>query len=302
MKKKILIFTSTLDLTVDYIIYKYSHVADFYRVNIDLLSDYSIDINAKGWQITNENWSICSTELNSIYYRKPRMPNLDDFEFRYQFLIQKDIIVFIEGLVNSFNGYVLSKPCILHSAENKIFQLLRAVEVGFEVPKSTITNNTSLANAFVNEKSIIKPLSTAMLKSENKIEFFQTNLITDFPKIDISLTPTFLQKYITKKFEVRATFVGDQVFCVKIDSTNKVDWRSPNAKNRYSIIQMPNEIYMKSLALLKTLSLDFGAFDFIVDDRNKWIFLEVNPNGQWLWLEQILNINISERIVKMLDV
>ena len=41
----------------------------------------------------------------------------------------------------------------------------------------------------------------------------------------------------------------------------------------------------------------FGAFDFIVTPENEWIFLEVNPNGQWLWLEQSLSLDISKKIL-----
>ena len=42
---------------------------------------------------------------------------------------------------------------------------------------------------------------------------------------------------------------------------------------------------------------DDGAFDFIVTPEDKWVFLEVNPNGQWLWLEQSLNLDISKKIL-----
>ena len=44
----------------------------------------------------------------------------------------------------------------------------------------------------------------------------------------------------------------------------------------------------------------FGAFDFIVTPELKWIFLEINPNGQWLWLEQSLKLDISQKIVEYL--
>ena len=52
--------------------------------------------------------------------------------------------------------------------------------------------------------------------------------------------------------------------------------------------------------MLEDLELKFGAFDFIVDEEDNWVFLEVNPNGQWQWLEEKLNLNISEKIVEYL--
>lgn len=51
---------------------------------------------------------------------------------------------------------------------------------------------------------------------------------------------------------------------------------------------------------MDAFNLMFGAFDFIVTPRNEWVFLEVNPNGQWLWLERSLNLNISQKIVEYL--
>ena len=51
---------------------------------------------------------------------------------------------------------------------------------------------------------------------------------------------------------------------------------------------------------MRDFELKFGAFDFIVNKSDEWIFLEINPNGQWLWLEKILDIPISECIFKYL--
>lgn len=52
---------------------------------------------------------------------------------------------------------------------------------------------------------------------------------------------------------------------------------------------------------MSELQLKFGAFDFIVDKDGSWIFLEINPNGQWLWLENKLDLNISSSILKVLS-
>ena len=49
--------------------------------------------------------------------------------------------------------------------------------------------------------------------------------------------------------------------------------------------------------MMEDFNLIFGAFDFIVTPEDKWVFLEVNPNGQWLWLEQSLNLDISKKIL-----
>lgn len=301
MNKKVLIFTSSIDYTVDYIIHKYQCAIDFFRVNIDMLQHYTINISETMWSISSPNWKVSSFEVSSIYYRKPRLPELNDFEEQYINMIQKDIISLIEGLVNSFEGYVLTKPYILHKCENKVYQLLQAKDIKLLMPQSLITNELDQACEFIKNTSIIKPLTTGKIIFDDKIEIFQTSIIDNIDSDEISLTPIYLQNYVHKDFEVRATFVGEFVYCVKIKSTNVVDWRDEKAINNYEIIDMPNEIFNKCINLLRTFQLDFGAIDFIVDKNGKWIFLEINPNGQWLWLEKELNINISERIINLLN-
>ena len=163
-----------------------------------------------------------------------------------------------------------------------------------------ITNDRDPAQALIRKTSIIKPISTGKIVTSSGYEVFQTELVSDISDYDISLTPIYLQHYITKQFEVRVTLIREFAYCVKIDSTDKVDWRHEKTINHYQLIKLPEAIYLQCLKMLQTLELDFGAFDFIVDEKGEWVFLEVNPNGQWLWLEKELGLDISERIVDLL--
>lgn len=297
---KVLVITSSIDYTVDYIISKYSDRAEFFRVNVDLFSNYRITIESDTWRISCPYWTIQQDEVDSIYYRKPRMPDLSDYQPEYSFMIQRDIIAVVEGLVNSFDKYVLTKPSVLHKAENKILQLVLAKDIPFNVPCSLITNDRVPAQSLIRKTSIIKPLSTGKITTPSGYEVFQTELVSDISDYDISLTPIYLQHYITKQFEVRVTLIGEFAYCVKIDSTDKVDWRHEKTNNHYQLIELPEAINLQCRKMLQTLELDFGAFDFIVDEKGEWVFLEVNPNGQWLWLEKELGLDISERIVDLL--
>lgn len=77
---------------------------------------------------------------------------------------------------------------------------------------------------------------------------------------------------------------------------NKVDWRRNGAINIYQVIEIPNRIIQLCFNLMDELNLPFGAFDFI-KVGTEYFFLEVNPKGQWLWLEQFLRIPISRSVV-----
>ena len=91
-----------------------------------------------------------------------------------------------------------------------------------------------------------------------------------------------------KNYEVRLTCVNHSVFAVRIDSEDKLDWRKNYAGLKYSVIECPHIIINRCFKLMEDFGLKFGAFDFIVNKSDEWIFLEINPNGQWLWLEKCI--------------
>ena len=299
----LLIITSSIDCTVDYIIDKYSYRVDFFRLNVDELSRYELSIGGDDfWSVFDRDRKILieSDNVTSIYYRKPMFPDLREYENAYHEMIRSDIYAVIAGIVNSFDGKVLSKPNILRTSENKIGQLIYAQKNGWIIPESFIGNKTNCQQAFLQRRSIIKPLTTGTVHNGNSCEIYQTNIFSQ-AEDDIALTPIYLQEYVEKQFEVRLTIINGVFFPVRIDTKDKVDWRKDYENHIYSIIDCPFDIQQKCLEMLSYYNLKFGAFDFIVNPDNEWVFLELNPNGQWLWLEKALNISISKEIIDFLE-
>jgi glutathione synthase/RimK-type ligase-like ATP-grasp enzyme len=295
---KILIITCSYDKTIDYIIEKNKYRANFFRFNVDLFADYGITISNSYWEISYRNNTINSNTTLSIYYRKPTFPDTSDFAPEYRRIINSDILAIIDGLANSFSGVVLTKPYLLRQAENKIFQLIYAKSHSILMPKSFIGNNDYWK--CINDQRIIKPISVGKIETSSGIAIIQTNLMHENDSYDSpELTPVYIQEYIKKSFEVRITVVDDDFFAVKIVSDNMIDWRAGN-NNQYEIIDIPIEIKKCIKMMMKDFQLRFGAIDYIVDVDGKWYFLEINPNGQWQWLECILGLSISDSIMNML--
>lgn len=298
--KKILIITSSIDCTVDYIVEKYKNSAEYYRFDVDKFSEYEIAIENKNqWTIKCNKWMLKKEDLYSIYYRKPRLPKLDTFEYDYHGMVARDIMALLNGIVDDFEGKVLSKPSLLRKTENKVFQLLYAQKNGLNIPKSYIGNSNKCVSDFLVTKSIIKPLTTGKIIKHSGIELFHTNYISTLDD-DISLSPVYLQEYENKKYEVRLTVINSSLFTVRIDSEDKLDWRRNYDNIRYTLIECPKNIEILCLNILNDFGLKYGAFDFIVNTNDDWVFLEVNPNGQWQWLEVELNLSISKEIINYL--
>lgn len=224
------------------------------------------------------------------------LPDLRMYDSQYHLLIQRDIISIINGIVDSFPGRVITKPSILRKTENKVYQMIYASKYGWSIPKSYIGNDEEKGGEYTQLMSIIKPLTTGKTYGKNGWELYQTNMFKGI-KEDISLTPIYLQQYIRKQYEVRLTIIAREVYAVRIDTKNKIDWRLDYQNHRYTLIICPEDIIKKCYQMMDDFNLIFGAFDFIVTPEDKWVFLEVNPNGQWLWLEQSLNLDISKKIL-----
>lgn len=158
-----------------------------------------------------------------------------------------------------------------------------------------------------NSKScIIKPIRCGLIEGEKEegVIFTSEVEINDINKQRIQACPIFLQELIPKKADVRVTVVGDRLFPALIHSQeekeSEVDWRRTDKLLKYSEVKLPEELETKCLALAEKLSLSFAAIDFILTDDDEYIFLEINPNGQWAWIEKQLKFKISDEIVSLL--
>lgn len=54
------------------------------------------------------------------------------------------------------------------------------------------------------------------------------------------------------------------------------------------------------MAFVKNLGLEFCSADFLVTRDGEEIFLELNPNGQWLWLEFLTGTPLASMFADLL--
>lgn len=124
----------------------------------------------------------------------------------------------------------------------------------------------------------------------------------------IAACPVVFQAYIEKHLELRITIVGEAIFAAEIHSQEyedtKIDWRysamSPNAMPTHKIHNLPDEVSNKLLSLMKHLGLVFGCIDMILTPEGEYVFLEVNPGGQWGWVEKLTGMPITDALTDML--
>ncbi len=316
---KVLIITNKNDITSDFIVKRLQERRiSFYRFNTEELSttcflsiDYQKNIFLLVDRVLNQTFDL--KQFRSVYYRRPELPRFSSNEMNIgeiQFL-RNEFYFTLEGVYKILkDAYWISPVYAIREAENKIYQLELAKSLGFTIPNSLITNVFSDSLDFYDENGgccIIKPIKSGLIEGKNGTEIVFTNSLSRRPnsKKQIEFLPNFFQKQIDKKFDIRVTIVGETIFATKIDSQQeqitKVDWRRGERPLTHTKFELPKELQDLSVKLLKSLSLRFGAIDFIWDINDNFIFLEINPNGQWAWIEKQTGYKISDQIVDLLE-
>jgi glutathione synthase/RimK-type ligase-like ATP-grasp enzyme len=98
------------------------------------------------------------------------------------------------------------------------------------------------------------------------------------------------------------TLVGDRALAADIRTRGRaIDWRavSPDAVS-YRPVEVPERVVNACVDLCRQAGLLYAAFDFIRESSGRWVFLEVNPSGQWGWIEQAAGLPITGAIVDLL--
>lgn len=186
-----------------------------------------------------------------------------------------------------------------YRASNKAYQLKIANEMGLIIPATMITNDAcKTLELFQQNRVVYKTLSSFFTAQQtiytNEVEYEKI----EQSQQEIAMAPGIFQKYIEKDHELRITVIGERMFVTKINShmlgADTIDWRKSHHSGLYEHGTLSNKTRDKLFLFHKKLNLIYAAYDFIVNDKGEEIFIECNPSGQWLWLETMLNLDISQ--------
>lgn len=298
-----------------------------FRLNTDaLLTDYEF-----GWSISNgksdffiknnkTHLTVRGDQIHSVWERRPSSPSQLLVNPENE-IVEKFIIDEARGFVFDLRHFLADRYCIGHPlfdchSDSKMWQLKIARDLGFKIPSTVIANHKKSFIDFAhdNESLLIKPInsdSAADYDSSTEKVFYSRKIsrqqIFSAEEDSFSQTASCIQEYIPKQYELRVTVVHDQIFACKIDSQaqgeeeGKIDWRQGcDLGLKYCIVEVPGFVRTFCLEYLKRMHLNFGCFDFILTPGNEYVFLECNPNGQWLWIEHETGLAISKGIARIL--
>jgi len=178
---------------------------------------------------------------------------------------------------------------------NKAVQLHFARIAGMKVPATLMSNSSGAIRTFFENghRIICKPfMSHTWEQSTGSVAVAGTfELSRDQLPVDEVLTfaPSIFQRRVAKRFDVRTVLMGESVYSFALRTADgALDWRPQAALGRVCVepIATPADVEKATLRFAQNTGVCFGSIDFAVDANGAWWFLEINEQGQFLWLDR----------------
>jgi MvdD-like protein with pre-ATP grasp domain/ribosomal protein S6-L-glutamate ligase RimK-like protein len=318
----ILILTEPFDPHADHIINLLNaRGAEFVRFNpADFPARASLSVGyAPDGQIRSllrlQEATIDLAQLQSVWNRRPRpsVPHEEIQDGATRQFVAHECHTFVQDLWNALPCcWLPGRPAAIHRAQLKVSQLRLAAQLGLELPPTLITTNREEFLDFYGEHNgnVVSKLAGFSFDQTVGANAFcrYTEVVS---KRDVAYAasvqycPMIFQAYVPKRVELRITVVGREVFAAEIHSqhTNHTrhDWRRYDiSETPHFTHELPPEVQERCVRLVEKLELCYGAIDMILTPDGRYVFIEVNPNGQYLWIEEQTGLPISDAICNVL--
>lgn len=316
--RPVLVITNAHDVTADYLLAAFREQGRPYlRLNTEQIPravqvELRVAADVEG-RIFSETGELRLADVQSIWWRRPVPPELSgEVPSRFRGYLANETAAAAGGILRTYSGLWVNHPDFNSRAEFKPFQLATAKEIGWKVPRSLISGRPVEVQRFIAEcleAPIIKAVDHGFVEASDGETFSAyARQITaeDLSAPDAVIQcPVFLQERVPRFREHRVTVVGDDVFSTVIAPRDKtaraIDWRAlDDDALDYSPADMPDDIGDRCRRTVRALGLHFGALDVIETPDGEFVFLEINPNGQWAWLEMKTGQPIRKSFVNLL--
>ncbi|UCR85175.1 MvdC/MvdD family ATP grasp protein [Pseudomonas chlororaphis] len=210
----------------------------------------------------------------------------------------------VSGLWAALDLVWVNPPDRDEVAHHKPYQLAVAYEVGMPIPRTVITSDPEVARQFVEELGPQRTIYKTFLASEG--HWRETRLLrsSELPLLDrVSLAPVIFQEFVPAQADIRVTVVGEKMFATAITAAPgayKIDYRMDLDGARFEPTELPAGTAKALHALMQRLGLVYGAVDLRRTPEGEHVFLEINPAGEWRFVEDRTSQPITEAMAELL--
>lgn len=252
--------------------------------------------------LTTSAGPVAVSAIDVVWWRRVNAPQLldADADAVHKDLVNNDSRSSLRGtLLTDFTGTWVSAPAATDHADNKLVQLRVASSVGFNVPRTLVSNDPVAIREFcaaLDGDVVIKAVHGSRLAGTITTQFLTPAALDDDDSMRIC--PTIYQQHIHGDRHVRAHVFGDRVEAALL-TASRLDWRSDLTTPMVEWT-VPQELADRLRTLIAALGLKMGVVDLKVPATGDPVFLEVNSQGQFLFVEALTKMPLSARLAEYL--
>lgn len=312
-ERPVLVATEADDLTADMVI------SELNRRNVPVVRFNPADIGVgltvsarfstcpasmTGWMRTPSRTADL-TRVRAVYWRRPEWPAFSHLEPDDARFAAAQVRFGLGGTLYAMDSPLwVNHPQHIAAADYKPAQLALAQRLGLAVPSTLITNDPDEAREFITSTRgdvLFKTLRwTPYVRDGVPVTGWADPVSADEIDESVRVTPHLFQARVEKAADIRVLVVGRRTFAVRIDSGLQ-DWRKDYRALTYTVEHLPDRVTKALHIYLKLQGLVSGSFDLAVDREGDYWWLELNPNGQWGWLETETGLPMSSAFADLLS-
>jgi glutathione synthase/RimK-type ligase-like ATP-grasp enzyme len=252
--------------------------------------------------LTHEGKAIDPRSIDLIWWRRTNysqiapqgLENPVDLD-----LINNDCRESLVGMLwTEFKGVWVNEPSATRFAENKLVQLQAAVRMGFRTPRTLVSQDPGAIRRFSGQ--LHNDVIVKAVKGTIKAPVLTTRLHAELLCNDeaLRMSPAIYQELIPGNRHLRVQCFGEEVLAAAIDC-DALDWR-PFLDSPAVPYRLPDQTEQRLRAILVALGLKMGVFDFKLDEQGEPVWLEVNPQSQFLFVQGMSGLNLEDAFCRFL--
>ena len=234
----------------------------------------------------------------SFWWRRPQGVSLDAAitDPQVRSFTYTECISAVYGMLRGCSGLWVNDVCNDDRADYKPNQLKTAVEAGFTIPETLITNdpekvvdfwrrhNESVVYKSFNQRGIIW-CPTRLLKAED-MKSLET----------VRYAPVIFQPLVPGNRDIRVTVIGERIFATEfiIQDERIIDYRLEMRPEACRPHTLPAEMRDKLIRFMRILGLEYGGIDFRLTPGGEYVFFEINTAGEFMYLQELTGQPIAE--------
>lgn len=239
--------------------------------------------------------------VDTVWHRRRYLPAVADrLPISDQAYFQREWTEMISGVFASLSDAWFVNNPDRQQAAAKPLQLRIAEQIGLRIPDTLITNDPIAAAAFV-DRHEQRVVHKTLAPPRHRFLATKRWSESDRDALDnLALAPTIFQEMVTDCRELRITVIGHQIFAAEFrPAVGLIDGRL-DVETPYRPHRLPDDISSRLLALMSRLGLVFSTIDMKLTDEGEYVFLELNPMGQYLYIEILAGLPLTAAMAGLL--